>query len=310
VYLLFDSTFEAAESVFAGNSAGVGGGVVTAWQRDTVRAVDSVFRGNSAGSEGGVAAVWNSSVFNTVGSLYEENAAGDLGAVIFMWNETVVTAVNCSFVRNEVVYSGGAAYVGDSSNFVAQNSTFAANRAGSAGAMIFVAAAGSSEVYNSRLRDHSNASIRCRGTGTIYASLLDLELTEGLVAPDANCVVFLYQANHNGSIAFRRALTKVVSSGDGEGVAVNFLYWSYPCREGQWSSDGIEHGNSSDYQDANGRTIDENDSFCDDDDDTWDIPDCAEPCRTCKFLQLLLVVTSLEGSNGPTRRAQARAEST
>jgi len=90
VYLLFDSTFEAAESVFAGNSAGVGGGVVTAWQRDTVRAVDSVFRGNSAGSEGGVAAVWNSSVFNTVGSLYEENAAGDLGAV-----RLGVTLVSC-----------------------------------------------------------------------------------------------------------------------------------------------------------------------------------------------------------------------
>mmetsp|Transcript_2290 Transcript_2290/g.7733 ORF Transcript_2290/g.7733 Transcript_2290/m.7733 type:complete len:1105 (+) Transcript_2290:2193-5507(+) len=72
---------------------------------------------------------------------------------------------------------------------------------------------------------------------------------------------------------------------------MNLIHWSYPCREGQWSSDGIEHGNSSEYEDRHGRTIDENNEFCDANPDSFEKPDCARSCQTCpggKFLNFTL----------------------
>ena len=45
-------------------------------------------------------------------------------------------------------------------------------------------------LYNSSLRNHSNGVLNCLGTGTTYAALLDVELTDRLFAFDPNCVGF------------------------------------------------------------------------------------------------------------------------
>ena len=65
---------------------------------------------------------------------------------------------------------------------------------------------------------------------------------------------------------------------DFDKVRVNYMHWSYPCGPGQWSYDGVEHGET---KDGNNRTIDENDEFCDFDKDTKGVLDCAPSCRPC-----------------------------
>ena len=72
-------------------------------------------------------------------------------------------------------------------------------------------------------------------------------------------VLFLYQINNNGSTSFGNELNAMLSETNDNNAAVNVVHWSYPCRQGEWSSDGIEHGDSGDYLDDNGRTIDYND---------------------------------------------------
>mmetsp|Transcript_9331 Transcript_9331/g.30357 ORF Transcript_9331/g.30357 Transcript_9331/m.30357 type:complete len:478 (-) Transcript_9331:385-1818(-) len=145
------------------------------------------------------------------------------------------------------------------------------------------------QLYNTTLRDHRGIALWCSGTGTAYAALLDLDLSERLLL-DENCVLFLYQSNNNGTKAFRDEVIRnnVV---DLASAGVNFLQWSYPCRSGQWSADGIEHGDTDEYHDGNGRTIDQNDPFCDDDPETFGFPDCGASCQTCpggKYLPFTL----------------------
>ena len=109
---------------------------------------------------------------------------------------------------------------------------------------------------SSKLRNHTSDVFSCAGTGTTYAALLDLELRDGIFSLDPNCVLFLYMMNNNGSKAFRDELDATLATTNVNGAAVSIVHWSYPCRQGQWSSDGIEHGS---YRDANGLTIDDND---------------------------------------------------
>ena len=109
-----------------------------------------------------------------------------------------------------------------------------------------------------------------------------MELQEEFFSLDPSCVLFLYQTNFNGTRRYRDALIRA-NVVDVSSAAVNLIFWSYPCREGSWSADGIEHGTTDAYKDRNGIAIDDNDELCDDDttDDTR--PDCAAPCQTCAF---------------------------
>ena len=85
-----------------------------------------------------------------------------------------------------------------------------------------------------------------------------MDVTEGLFNLDENCVLFLYLTNDNGTPEYRRQLSEKKVF-DASSAAVNIVQWSYPCGPGQWSSDGIEHGNTTAYRDNNGLSIDYND---------------------------------------------------
>jgi len=264
-----------------------------AWvsENSVFRTEDSRFERNTAGGLGGVAYLVESSSFTAYDASFDANG-GVEGGVAAVTDSSSFTAEASSFRLNYASMEGGVAFLETSSSLTAINSSYESNLALSAGSIALQTSASIIELYNSSLRDQRDA-LRCQATGTTYAALLDLELTETFDL-DPNCVLFLYQINNNGSAAFRDAFiaNNVV---DLSSSGVNFIHWSFPCGPGRWSPDGIEHGN--DCVDGNGLTIDENDQFCstangDDGRGEEDrLPDCAASCETCpagKFLEFTL----------------------
>lgn len=127
-----------------------------------------------------------------------------------------------------------------------------------------------------------------------------MDLIQGLFSLDNNCVLFLYRTNNDGL----KNGTTLRHDGiiSGSSAAVNVVHYSYPCgaggaclplssskkpptTAGQFSIDGIEHGNTMEYQDKNNRTIDDIDPFCNDCSAiaSPELACCADSCQTCTY---------------------------
>ena len=163
------------------------------------------------------------------------------------------------------------------------------NNTANDGDVLLVTHASTAELYNTTLLSSSSSSstLRCLGTGTMHAVMLTIEdLTDVLFDFDGNCVLFLYQINGNGTDAMRNVVqTNLIEETP---ASVNFVHWSWPCPSGQWSADGIEHG---DITDVNGISIDINDKFCDHTVEDDAEGGCAGPCATCppgRYLEFTL----------------------
>mmetsp|Transcript_38808 Transcript_38808/g.124401 ORF Transcript_38808/g.124401 Transcript_38808/m.124401 type:complete len:472 (+) Transcript_38808:107-1522(+) len=277
----FGSTFDATNSSFDRNHAGVHGGAVLLLVSAKFTATNASFTRNQAGQRGGVAFAYYSANFTVTNSSFEANQCGTDGAVAFVYRESTFLSSRAKFTNNIALRNGGVALLGDSSTFSTANSSFEAskNAAAADGDIIYMSQASTVELDEASLRGYGENSIRCWGTGTTYVSSLDVELSRHLFALDANCVLFLYQTNNDGSEEFRDAV-KQSELVDFSRATVNFVHWSYPCGAGRWSSDGIAHGNTPAFWDVHNNSIDENDPFCDDDVRT-NLPECSASCRTC-----------------------------
>eukprot|EP00632_Arachnochrysis_sp_CCMP2950_P004655 CAMPEP_0185706328 /NCGR_PEP_ID=MMETSP1164-20130828/21703_1 /TAXON_ID=1104430 /ORGANISM="Chrysoreinhardia sp, Strain CCMP2950" /LENGTH=329 /DNA_ID=CAMNT_0028373731 /DNA_START=89 /DNA_END=1075 /DNA_ORIENTATION=- len=177
----------------------------------------------------------------------------------------------------------GAAVFATSSTITAVNSSFDRNTAAYDGNLMFLVQSSTAQLSDVFIREHDvengTSLIRCEGTATIYAARWEVYNLESMTQRfdmDDSCVLFMYQVNNNGTL--RAALWNMI----GNTGAIQLYYWTYPCRAGQWSSDGLEHGNNNGtYVDVTGRTIDENDPTCDHIEGSLTLPDCPASCQTC-----------------------------
>ena len=323
-FSLVGSVLRAVDASFLSNTATLNGGVVDLVDGSTFVATETRFRRNVAGRHSGVVHISGDGTFEATKCSFVENRARIEGGVSFVATTGLLTVYNCSFDGNGADI-GGVASIWGSGIFITNASTFIANRAdfqggvvrtsgissfcvtdtlfhnneAFAGDIVYLTESSTLELLRATLsRDWvhrpNTTAVRCEGTGTTYASQLTMDLTPNLFMLDKSCVLFLYQTNFNGSMAYGDAVMKAV---DLESASVNFIYWSYPCGAGTWSADGIEHGDTPAYLDGNGYTIDFNDPyvpslivvdfffsgrFCS---SGPALPDCAAPCRTCKSFE-------------------------
>ena len=114
-------------------------------------------------------------------------------------------------------------------------------------------------------------------SGTTYAAFGRYDMSSRF-ALDPSCVLFLYQINENGSPDFADVIKETILGSTTDVTGVNHVFWSYPCGPGEYSVDGIAHGDA--IFDKRGNSINENDpSPCG---DLFSVP-CADPCQPCAF---------------------------
>lgn len=312
-FYLETSILEASSSIFDSNSAKIRGGAVilgrtagSVWfpaaaEGSLFQAEDCHFRKNKIttnkaetfASGGGVLYVDDTSHFEARNSTFEENFSQDNAGVIMLRKASTAVVKESSFAKNDALF-GGVAMVWEFAELTVVNSTFENNRATLEphyGDIAYLEASATVGLHNSTISTRAETpTVRCVGTGTIYADRLQFQ-ENVTFRVDENCALLFYQSNFDGSNAYRQSLfeTEVLRSEcrDGRTGSLNLISWSYVCNAGQWSSDGLEHG---DAVDRNGISIDENDPFCDNNGTTV-LPDCPSACQTCpagKYLDFSL----------------------
>ena len=298
------STVHILGSFFRGNFAGGDGGVVGLRNSSKLTVSGSTFRANT-GFYGGVVSSWLSTAVVT-DSIFSKNQAHALegkGGVVYVYSSSSVIATNVTFEGNNATVNGGVVYV-DDALFQASNAVFTTNTAGTFGHVAYVTQSGAFKIRNSSFLDNKNnvyltragtaelyntsfnGSLTCKVSGTTDAALLQVDLTHTRFILDPNCVLFLYQANSDGSPAFKTTLEDTVLNSSSTTSLIDHVYWTTPCGAGQFSADGIDHGDGDDTKDIHGVTIDENDPSCDNN----DVP-CLDRCETCppgKYLPFTL----------------------
>lgn len=279
-----DSTFVTANSTFSKNAAIVqSGGVAYLTSKSSLYATNSSFVANAAKKSGGVAFVTVTSSFTASDSSFDGNTAETNGGVAFMTSTSSFIAADSSFHRNTAGTNAGVAYLTSTSSFAATNSSFDENDA-TAGSVLYMTSSSSLEWHTLALAHAKTPlgytpSVRCQGSGTIVVAALEINAYQQHFDLDEACVLTFYQANNDGSESMKNKLRDNVISESG---TINVVHWSYPCGQGRWSADGIEHGNNAAYSDVRGNTIDENDPTCDASSrcslrDTC----CSESCAVC-----------------------------
>ena len=152
------------------------------------------------------------------------------GGVAGLLSGSNFQATASAFLENNAAVAGGVAHLDTSSQFSARNSSFVANRAlGGANGGDVASLAGSStvELYNASLPVHASL-LRCEGAGTVYAALIDMNLTEGLFTLDGSCIVFFYKTNGDGSHEYAQELR---DRGIFQGGVVNLVQWQHNSRQ-------------------------------------------------------------------------------
>ena len=306
VVFLNHASFDARNTSFIENRAVQVAGVVYAILISDVSIRDSLFQWNRADLYGGVGAILDASTCTTSRSKFHGNFAVGGGvfvvaaakpgveeqslAILGLTDRLAkarVTVTESLFTSNSANTSGGVFFVMDMVSVSIRNSTCLDNDAESGG-LVALTSGVTVELYNTTLR-RNRATVVCEGTGTLIAALLDIDFSERFTFQE-NCIFDMFQSNRNGSSAYRDDLLRFQVL-DLSSAAVSLMHWTYPCLQGQWSLDGMEHGNTSEYVDANGLTIDANDRFCDRNASTELIPACSSSCRTCpsgRYLEFTL----------------------
>ena len=152
------------------------------------------------------------------------------GGVAGLLSGSNFQATASAFLENNAAVAGGVAHLDTSSQFSARNSSFVANRAlGGANGGDVASLAGSStvELYNASLPVHASL-LRCEGAGTVYAALIDMNLTEGLFTLGGSCIVFFYQSNGDGTQEYAQELR---DKGVFQGGVVNLVQWQHNSRQ-------------------------------------------------------------------------------
>lgn len=275
-----DGTAEIVDCTMESNNATLFGGVVFSLSGH-VRAERSRFVSNYAEGDGGVVDAF-SATMDYEGCVFESNRAGVAGGAISS-SLSATTLLRSTFDLN-IAGTAGALNIEESSAADVIECTFTSNSAVTAGGGAVLVGHGSSlQMYDSTLSGNTanNASssnfLDCQVSSTLYVAKTTLDSSQNFDLA-TTCVLYFYLANNDGSREFEEEVLDHVLSTTG---TIDNRYWTHPCSAGEYSSDGLEHGDTPAYEDRNGQTIDFNDPFCEPEAPQSSILRCSPSCEPC-----------------------------
>jgi len=128
------------------------------------------------------------------------------------------------------------------------------------------------------------AALWIRQSSTAYVVFATFRSATQTLHVDVSSQLVLYQANDDGSLAFRRTVLDAVLDASCD-ATIDVRHYTYPCAAGTVSADGLEHGNTDAYRDVHGATIDQNDEAftgaCTAGADAGSDDACLAPCTPC-----------------------------
>ncbi|WP_338874733.1 putative Ig domain-containing protein [Spirosoma sp. SC4-14] len=156
-----DSSLEAADCRFTGNSAVKEGGAVF-FGGISLKLTNCIFENNRGGGDGGGAIEVNGGSASLINTSFVSNTATNGGAVLFYSDNYQVT--NCSFVNNVAIEQGGAIYNAANSLQIT-NSSFQGNQSPQGGAY-YSDYGGPAQLVNSALFNNGGANTVALSGGT------------------------------------------------------------------------------------------------------------------------------------------------
>lgn len=250
-----DSTLAVVNSTFAGNTADFGPGTLVE-KRATASFVSTIFVSNFARGTGAAAMVMGASVhFDDV--VMTENVAILNSVVDLCKKSTDMDALAATVPATIVLCEGARADITGGSEIVDNNAS-----------ALLLDKQSLAQLADTRIADNKDG-VLCGPTSSLYAARLDLDVPATRIDVSSTCTAVIYQANGIGSTP--DILRNATSSSTG---AVSLAWWTWPCKPGTTSSDGLQHGDH--ILDVGNFSINHNDPFCDPYSN-----ECPSPCSTC-----------------------------
>lgn len=279
ISVLVKSYFLIENSLFNSNSA-VYSGVIRV-SDGTLDVANSTFISNTVRDDAAVFYVPQSSNLTVSKSMFKWNHAGRHSGVFYTRHAgSTLKVTECVFDTNSAGNRGGVAFLLDSTGTSDFSENYFASNWAERGGAIFVGQAAFLQMKNSTLSPNDNGAnfLECQSSGTVYIAFSTLDSSHRFESAQT-CVIYFYLANDDGSASFAENVLDGIMNGDGATV---LRPWTYPCSPGMFSLDGLEHGNTTEYADKHGKTIDENDPECDAGcDEDFTCTRCLKSCTTC-----------------------------
>ncbi|KAJ8600066.1 hypothetical protein CTAYLR_001869 [Chrysophaeum taylorii] len=187
------------------------------------------------------------------------------GGALHASDGSTTSLIACDFIDNVATEGGGALHISEKATFLLRNLSFVGN-----------------SVTEDDTEGAAGAALWCSSTSTTYAAFTLLDGSQTFVVENT-CVLFFYQANNDGSKPHLENLLNKALNQSGATATLSIIPYTYPCSAGKYSIDGLEHGNTSQFLDRNGVSINMNEEYID---GTYALinEDACNPCPTGRFL--------------------------